>query len=435
MKKEKGIDDIFKHGLKDPVDETEFRESDWDAFENMLDERKPKGRVFWLPMLGSAAAILLAFFGWWMFKPQTNTVQNTQQVAINPKVTTQAQTPVAQQQASAVNQPEKSGSIVSNSANIAKKEKTTAQQNKVQPRYLANHVINGRHDITGSTQRGKGVYTNSAPVLANTQSLRDTARPYSTLAAIAPAIDPLSGQDISRSLENNVTIDVPIAMPKKGINTLAISSVPAIKKTGLSTFHPQFAMRALAASEVNGVGSFQSSSKGTNIGLLFSVGVKKFSLTTGASYSTKPYTLPYSQYHTNYKLKYEPNFVTADCRVLDIPINLGYQLYNKSSNKISIGAGVSSYIMMHESYTYDYGASSTLYGPSYYAVKTKGKYLFSIMNLEATYERKVNSKVGLSLTPYYKIPLSDIGYSQVRVQTFGVAVGLNWNINSLTKPK
>jgi hypothetical protein len=61
--------------------------------------------------------------------------------------------------------------------------------------------------------------------------------------------------------------------------------------------------------------------------------------------------------------------------------------------------------------------------------------MFSIMNLQATYERKINSNVGLSLQPYLKIPLSDIGYSKVKVQTFGVAVGLNWNINSLTKPK
>jgi hypothetical protein len=430
MKKEKGIDDIFKHGLRDPVDETEFRESDWDAFENMLDERKPKGGVFWLPMLGSAAAILLAFFGWWMFKPQTNTVQNTQQVAVNPKVTTQAQTPVARQQATAVNQPEKTGSIVSSSANTAKNEKTTTQQNKVQPQYLTSHVINGGHGIAGAAHVGQEKDEGNSPVFANVPGTRDTAQFYSPLAAINPTTD----ISVSNDFGNPALASV-VGEKKTGINALVISPAPAIKKTGLSAFHPQFAIRALAASEVNGVGSFQSSSKGTNVGLLFSAGVKKFSLTTGASYSTKPYTLPYSQYHTSYKLKYEPEYVTADCRVLDIPINLGYQLYNKSSNKISIGAGMSSYIMMHESYTYNYGASSTLYGPSYYAVKTRGKYLFSIMNLEATYERKVNSKVGLSLTPYYKIPLSDIGYSQVRVQTFGVAVGLNWNINLLTKPK
>jgi hypothetical protein len=194
-------------------------------------------------------------------------------------------------------------------------------------------------------------------------------------------------------------------------------------------------LSVLAASEVNGVGSFQSTSKGTNVGLMFSVGIKKFTISTGANYSSKPYTLPFDQYHTSYKFKNTPEYVSADCRVLDIPINFGYQLYNKSRNKISVGTGISSYIMMHESYTYDYGNTTTLYGPSYYAVKGKGKYLFSIMNLEANYERKINSQVGLSLQPYLKIPLSNIGYSQVKVQTFGVAVGINWNINSLTKPK
>ena len=61
MKKEKSIDDIFKHSLQDPVNEPAFRESDWDNFENMLDQGKRRGKVFWLPVLGSVAAVLLAF--------------------------------------------------------------------------------------------------------------------------------------------------------------------------------------------------------------------------------------------------------------------------------------------------------------------------------------------------------------------------------------
>ena len=89
--------------------------------------------------------------------------------------------------------------------------------------------------------------------------------------------------------------------------------------------------------------------------------------------------------------------------------------------------------MMHESYEYNYADAANA-GPEYFNVKNPDKYLFSILNLQATYQRQINSKVGISIQPYMKLPLSTIGASQVRLQTAGMAVGLNWNINSRTKP-
>ncbi|MGF7081335.1 hypothetical protein [Mucilaginibacter sp. UYCu711] len=433
MKKEKGIDDIFKHSLQDPVQETEFAESDWDAFEHMLDKEKPARRIYWLPLLSAAAAVILVFLGWLMFKPEaTTTQQGTQQIAGNKpaktgdqpaNVTSHGQQP----QMAATNQPGKSNDVISKPANAVKDEQTTTQQNKVAQAYTANNLNKAKRGKYGSSLPAGLKYPAKNEAIAQTGT--DPIRSYNTLAAVSlmPGITPIdytSGQVLAA---NNV-------VPKSATRPLTASKVE-VKKTGTSSFHPLYAITALASSEINGVGSFQSASKGTNIGLMFTAGVKKLSLSTGVNYSVKPYSLPFSQYTTTYNFKSKPEYVTADCRVLDIPINIGYQVYNKSSNKITLGTGISSYIMMHESYTYDYGDQAKVYGPSYYAVRGKGKYMFSIMNLQATYERKINSNVGLSLQPYFKIPLSAIGYSQVKVQTFGVAVGLNWNINSLTKPK
>jgi len=432
MKKEKGIDDIFKHGLGDPVDETAFRESDWDSLENMLDKDKRRGKVFWLPILSSAAALLLVFFGWWMFRSKpVNTQQNTQQVAnnsITKKTMHDTAAQHAQPQVAATHQPEKTGTIVSKSPNTTADDKTFTQHNKVQTGIIANRVnkSNDKGDLTAST--GTKPATNTP--FTGRQNTSDTARNYVALTAVS--LSPAFGQTNTTAVPVIASAQV---TPNRSIDASVLSSRPVIKKTGAGGLRPQYTLSAFAASEANGVGTFQSTSAGTNVGLMFSAGVKRFTLSTGVNYSAKPYTLPFDQYHTAYKFKNDPQYVTADCRVLDIPINVGYQLYNKSRNKISVGTGLSSYIMMHESYTYDYGSSSTVYGPSYYAVKGKGKYLFSIMNIQASYERQVNSKVGISLQPYLKVPLSNIGYSQVKVQTYGVAVGLNWNINSLTKPK
>lgn len=433
MKKEKGIDDIFKHSLQDPVQEPGFRESDWDAFEHMLDKEKPARRIYWLPLLSAAAAVILVFLGWLMFKPEaTNMQQGTQQIARNkpakngeqPAKVTQ---PEQQPQVAATNPPAKANDVISKPSNAVKNEQTTTQQNKVAQGYIANNLNKVKYGKEGSSLPTGVKYPAKNEVIA--QAGTDPVRSYNTLTAVSlmPGITPVD-YDNSQVLAANV-------LPKSAIRPLTASKSAEVKKTGTSSFRPLFAITALASSEINGVGSFQSASKGTNVGLMFTAGVKKLSLSTGVNYSVKPYSLPFSQYTTTYKFKSQPEYVNADCRVLDIPINIGYQVYNKSSNKITLGTGISSYIMMHESYTYDYGDQAKVYGPSYYAVQGKGKYMWSIMNLQATYERKINSNVGLSLQPYFKVPLSAIGYSQVKVQTFGVAVGLNWNINSLTKPK
>lgn len=424
MKKEKGIDDIFKNGLEDPANEPAFNESDWDSFENMLEKEKRGGKVFWLPILSSAAAVLLAFFGWWMLKPEGGTtVQHTQQVAVNHK--TKDSAAAIQQQIAANGKPDAHTATNVKPSNTSAIENTTTQPTKVQSQYLAGaNKVNDNTPLTGKKQLfGK-------PAIGNSLTAADTTRPYLYLAMAPVNIGDIDIDQLP--VKGTEVLDV---QPKTGINAIAVTSPKQMVKVKTSSaFRPQYTLSVLAAPEVNGVGSFQSTNSGTNVGLLFTVGLNKFSASTGATYSSKPYSMPFSNYHTAYQFKTEPQYVNADCRVLDIPINVGYQLFNKAGNKVGIGTGISSYIMMHESYNYDYG-DAAYPGPSSYAVKGKGKYIFSIMNLQASYERKVNSNIGLSLTPYLKLPLSDIGYSQVKVQTFGVAIGVNWNINSLTKPK
>jgi hypothetical protein len=200
-----------------------------------------------------------------------------------------------------------------------------------------------------------------------------------------------------------------------------------------TAFRPQYALSVLAAPDINGVGSFQQSKVGTNVGLLFSAGLLgKLTISTGVLYSAKPYTMAFQNYHTQYQFTENPVNVTADCRMLDIPLNIDYQLFNKHQNKISIGTGLSSYIMLNESYKFNY-ADSYVTGPSNYNVPNSGKYFFGVLNLNATYQRQLNSKVGISFQPYLKLPLTNLGYGQVRLQTTGMAVGLTWNLNSLSK--
>jgi hypothetical protein len=445
MKKEKDkdLDDLFKSNLADPVYNSDYLEDDWDALEQMLD--KPKKRpaiVFWLPILSSAAALLI-FFGWLLFKPQV--VKNDhqkQQATIILEQATSGLNPVASNNKANENR----GIVSPGVGQVAAGTHTVVQgsTNRIITKALATYSYTNTkvHGISTGTSAGNNK-NNSAVNTPGVNEInngavietRDNVRPAVTLVAVN------SNSLLDEATNNNQRV-VLAAIDSKDIvrNPYQPDLIKNDKgnNNGLTKLgfvkHPQLALTFIGASELNGANSLGDAKSGTNVGLLFSAGIfNRLTVTTGANYSVKPYNTDIANYHTNYTFKTNPTQIEADCRVLDIPINIDYQLYNKHKNKFSIGTGLSSYIMMHESYQYYY-ADPTTKGPVAFTAPPSGKYFFGIMNLQASYQRQVNSKFGLSITPYLKLPLTSIGYSQVRLQTAGVAVGLNWNINSLTKP-
>ena len=85
--KEKEIDNIFKKGLGDPGGNHEHMDTDWEAMEQMLDNRKKRPFIiYWLPILSGVAAMLLLLIGWWLMKPAVTHQQNNQLVISKHKL-------------------------------------------------------------------------------------------------------------------------------------------------------------------------------------------------------------------------------------------------------------------------------------------------------------------------------------------------------------
>jgi hypothetical protein len=415
MDKDKELDNIFKSRLENPDDHSAHMEDDWTAMEKMLDDRKKRPAIiYWLPILSGVAALLLVLFGIWYLKPVITHPQKPQQTVVNDH---KVKNDIANNEQK---NPGKSGGSTQRQAvgqqntltpaNFANKNSSNTKHNNPAIKPSTNSSADGvRRDTTGVTQpNGQNRQTSDEVLALNSQPIFDHAT--------------VSDQTID-------TIDV---LLKHNNKTAQQPAKPTIKTSSFAR-RPQYALTVLAASDLNGVNSLQQSKVGTNVGLLFSAGVfKKLTISTGAIYTAKPYMTGFSNYHTAYQFQNDPVSVQANCRMLDIPLDIDYQLFAKHRNKLSVGTGISSYLMLHESYDFNYAAGSN--GPGYYNVPSPDKYFFSILNLQATYTRQVNSKFGVSIQPYMKLPLSNIGASQVRLQTTGVAVGLTWNINPLSKP-
>ncbi|PAW93251.1 hypothetical protein CKK33_06955 [Mucilaginibacter sp. MD40] len=432
--KEDSIDKLFSRGLSDPGDNAQYREDDWDQMEAMLDGKKPRRKIGRgvIYIISAIAAMLLLVIGWLLYNntPETQTNNTTTQVAAtkeHPKDNSGNYGAPARQRKDPKSSTLSAGNSARGAAEMGRKSNsfftlsagkggrtTTGAPGIVIPHYIAP-VNDG---ATASQAGDTLVYKAQGQNMAVNTPIDTVVNAHIIQMAAVKNADSIiykdkNGRELVSVMGDNVK-------PRKTVGT-AVS------------YAPTFAVSVLASPDVNGVGGFNNTRVGTNAGLLFTLNMAKWSISTGAIYADKPYTSSFSQYTSSYQFSSNPTQVTASCTVLDIPLNVGYLVYHKNRDKFSIGTGLSSYFMLRENYTFTY-APNSVQGPASYSISNQNRHLFGVLNLNATYQRALSPRFGIGVQPYLKLPLTGIGYGQVNLRSAGVAVGVTWNILSGKTP-
>jgi len=395
------IDPLFRLGLNPEDDRLIYQEADWLKLKKRLDRNAQKRRgVFWLTRLAGVAALILLFFAIRMFLPEN-------------------QNRIVQQ--------------------------TEVQQNDQKPQKKQSQSV-GPPEMQKDVRKAESV---SGTLLAQNNPLSKQLPKKQ-----------LNQQTFENEIRNTNTISVndlniPQANPEQKVSREdQATSVPeAVKQveqrrqaTDESLFAPnerpkempepqhlarKLTLSVLAAPDYNGVNNLNSASLGDNFGLLVTLKLaKNWSISTGGLYAKKLYETGFSNYNPSKNIwdEYYPESVYADCRVLDIPLNVNYSIVAGKNTTISFGTGISSYIMLREDYRFSYDEQDSNTAVAYHVVNENQHWL-SVLNLQATLERRINSKVSIGLQPYMKIPMSKIGFAGVKLQSLGMAVVLNWNLN------
>ena len=150
--------------------------------------------------------------------------------------------------------------------------------------------------------------------------------------------------------------------------------------------------------------------------------LNRLTLKTGVFSATKIYWAG----PDDYKLSYTPppnlKFIGADanCRVIEIPVKLSYSFAVKDRSNWFAGAGLSSYLMKREDYSYEFTTSG---GNSYYhswETKNENKHYFSVLNLSGGYSYQLSNTISLSAEPYLEVPLTGIGAGKVHLNSGGI---------------
>ena len=155
------------------------------------------------------------------------------------------------------------------------------------------------------------------------------------------------------------------------------------------------------------------------------------SLQTGVIRSMKYYDSFPESYTWPYNWSQPPMLIdiNATCKMLDIPLNIRYDITQKANNRLFVSAGFTSYIMLNEKYTYNY---ENPYDPKIKWRKWQGKtgpYYFSVLNLSFGYEHQVFRKLSIQAEPFVKVPIGKVGFGKVNLSTIGIFISAKYPIN------
>ena len=194
----------------------------------------------------------------------------------------------------------------------------------------------------------------------------------------------------------------------------------------------RFRLGLVAAPELSTVRTSRLSPPGPSLGVQLDYQLaRRWRLSTAFLYSTKRYTAAGTDYTLPYTLPHGWVLTDVDavCRIIDIPLNLRYDLWQRPRYQVFASAGLSSLFMKREQYTYDY---APVYGkpvaPYTFELANGSQHLLKVLNLSVGYERMLGQRWSVQAEPFVKLPLAGVGYGAVRLRSAGVFFSLRYGL-------
>jgi hypothetical protein len=319
-------------------------------------------------------------------------------------------------------------------------------------------------NLAGATRAGHGAATQSGALAQN--SARQSARAPHTRArdaatgndqtanALYSARATLPGstsadREGNRTLENettpavanNTTLNLDKAGGAMDFKLPAKPGNPAIERhlasdqTLSTTLHDVaiqkkknsgFYAGVLGGPDVSTIKWQQLENPGYSLGLLLGYRLnRRLAIEVSALWAHKVYYTD-GQYFNTKKADFPPTDtlenLNGNCSMFEIPINLRWDFLYTKSGSFYATAGISSYMMKKEAYTY---VAKDVYSWSdnrNYA--NSGNNFFSIMNLSVGYSLTWKGVGDVRIEPYFKIPLKGVGIGSLPITSTGLYLGL-----------
>jgi len=141
---------------------------------------------------------------------------------------------------------------------------------------------------------------------------------------------------------------------------------------------------------------------------------KKYYYSTGEYFKKSQSSIPYNLVDLN-----------GNCNMFEIPVAIRYDFAVKKNHGFFAKAGLSSYLMKKEHYSYSaesyvgniWSGDSTFYNST--------NNIFSILQISGGYEFGINRNTKIRIEPYVKIPLQGVGIGSMPISSAGLYFGIS----------
>ncbi|WP_257658056.1 hypothetical protein [Parapedobacter lycopersici] len=251
----------------------------------------------------------------------------------------------------------------------------------------------------------------------------DNLVPVQGLVPSAQPTPLASGIILSRN-----TSRMPTAISQTGGNETTGNQEPEQQETPL---HRGWTLSIAAAPDLSGTrpltGRF-----GGQVGLAATYRLTtKLSVTGGVFYGRKLYRADFGDYRPSVpwpNSQLTPSLVAADCAVLDIPLNLNFTFAHHRHSSWFASAGLSSYLMLRETYDYTY-PPHTYGGAKEYTLRNQNRHIMGVGNVSIGYRRQLGAAMGITVQPFVKVPLTGIGNGNLKLYSSGVAISADIDLS------
>lgn len=375
MEERHSIDKLFRDKLNHP--EIPFDERDWIALSRKMHGRKRRLPIIWFGSGIAAAAVIVAAL---LLVGRRDPVD-----------------------------PPLSNKPISASATIPRRD-TTRQ-------------ANASPAMTATTA------TTSSMMLANTT---DSRIEVPSLASI-PVYKPTPATVTAR--REGVIHRMFAPIPKITPETVP-SATDRHEPTLAKSVDGRWTLSIAAAPDLSGTQPLSGQLSG-NIGLIGTYRLnRRLSLSAGVLYAKKRYRTDFAQYRPSGGWS-DPQLLStlvyADCNVLDIPLNLNFDIAHRHRSTWFASIGASSYLMLSETYDYTYPPHEYGY-PKKITIHNQNRHILGIGNVSVGYRQQVNPTFSISVQPFVKVPLTGIGNGNLKLYSTGVAVSADIDFSQRKKP-
>lgn len=257
----------------------------------------------------------------------------------------------------------------------------------------------------------------------------DPVAPETTLAA--PSIAPETKQVLPNEEKQNTQ---PTAVATDSTQS-SVPSTDSKSPVAIKNKRPQsrgFYVLGASGIEVNGVRFLSTTGANTVSRVGLGLGYRlnnRISVQTGLYYSNKKYEAG----ATDYKLDNDPYWnhvqllhVNAQCRMYEVPLEVKYDWYIRKNNRWFATTGLASYFIQREQYHYEYKKYNNYYESD--EAYSGNKAIFSIATLSVGWEHSFNQRLSGFAQSFLRIPLSGVGDGSVKLHSFGLQVGVLYQL-------